>query len=77
MQAGVLRRVTMPVFILATTADRLVSPLAIARAAGLLPDARCLWFGAGAAHEILREEEPVRRRALDGIDEFLDRVCPS
>lgn len=73
----ILRCVSVPVFMLATTADRLVSPPAIARAAALLPDAQCLWFGAEAAHEILREAEPVRRRALDGIDAFLDRVCPS
>jgi lysophospholipase len=69
--------VTMPVFIVATTADRLVGVQAIRRAARLLPDAQCLWFGPEAAHEVLREAEPVRLLALDGIDRFLDRVCPA
>lgn len=76
-RAEVLARVTMPVFIVATTADRLVGVQAIRRAARLLPDAQCLWFGEEAAHEVLREAEPVRLLALDGIDRFLDRVCPA
>ena len=76
-RADVLAQVTMPVFVLATTADRLVGPRAIQRAVALLPQAEVQWFGPEAAHEILREAEPVRRLALDGIDRFLDRVCPA
>lgn len=67
----VLAKVTMPVLILGTSADRLVSARAIRRAARLLPDARLLEFGTEAAHEILRESDSVRDRALAGIDGFL------
>lgn len=69
--ADVLARVTSPVLILGTSADRLVSARAIRRAARLLPDARLVEFGAEAAHEILRERDPVRNRALAEIDGFL------
>lgn len=75
-RSAVLARVALPVFIVATRADRLVSVRAIRRVARLLPDAQIQWFGPEAAHEVLREAEPVRLRALDGIDRFLDRVCP-
>ena len=44
---------------------------AIRRAVRLLPDARLLEFGPEAAHEILREADPVRDRALARIDSFL------
>jgi lysophospholipase len=71
---GVLEGVDLPVFIVATTADRLVGPRAIKRAERRLPNARSLWFGREAAHEILREADAVRDRALAGIDEFLDGV---
>ena len=71
---GVLERVTLPVFIVATRADRLVGSRAIERAAARLPEAEALWFGAEARHEILRESDPVRTRALAAIDSFLDDV---
>ena len=74
---GVLERVTIPVFIVASTADRLVSYAAIARAAQRLPRAKLLSFGCEAAHEILREADPVRGKALEAIDDFLDRVVPA
>ena len=76
-QPGVLERVTVPVFIAASTADRLVSFPAIARAAQRLPRAELLSFGGEAAHEILREADPVRNKALGAIDDFLDRVVPA
>jgi lysophospholipase len=34
-------------------------------------------FGPEAAHEILREEDAVRDKALRRIDDFLDRVAPA
>ena len=74
---GVLERVRAPVFIAASTADRLVSFPAIARAAERLPRAELLNFGREAAHEILREADPVRDKALAAIDQFLDRVVPA
>ena len=71
---GVLERVDVPVLILATTADRLVSYDAIAAAARRLPSARLVTFGAEAHHEILREADPVRLRAFGEIDRFLEEL---
>jgi lysophospholipase len=73
---GVLEAIQTPVFLFATTADRLVSYSAIARAAARLPNAELLTFGPEAAHEILRESDPVRDKALAAIDAFLDRAAP-
>jgi lysophospholipase len=71
---GVLEATDLPVYMVATSADRLVSTRAIRRAVARLPRCEALWFGAEAAHEILREADPVRDRALAGIDAFLDGV---
>lgn len=76
-RSGALEGVATPVFIAATTADRLVEPGAIARAARRLPHAELLRFGLEARHEILREADPVRDKALAAIDAFLDRVAPA
>lgn len=73
---GVLERVTAPVLILATTHDALVSFSAIQRAVKRMPRAELVRFGREARHEILREADKVRTRALFRIDEFLDRVAP-
>jgi len=70
---GGLESVDVPVFMLATDADKLVSPVAIRRAIDRLPDVESLVFGKEARHEILREVDPVRAKALSSIDEFLDR----
>ena len=66
-----LRKVLTPILILATPRDRLVSPAAILRAAGLLPNAELAMFPQ-AAHEILRERDPIRLEALARVDAFLD-----
>ena len=55
-------------------ADRLVGPRAIRRAEARLPNVRSLWFGPEAAHEILREVDAVRSKALREIDRFLEGV---
>nr|WP_235829407.1 alpha/beta hydrolase [Croceicoccus estronivorus] len=73
---GLLESITTPVFVLATSADRLVSPSAIRRTCARLPECEMLCFGKEARHEILREADPVRDRALTAIDGFLDRVAP-
>jgi lysophospholipase len=70
-----LKRLETPVLLLATNQDRLVSPAAIRRIAGLLPNAELEMFNE-AAHEILREEDPIRNRALDRIDAFLTAKAP-
>ncbi|WP_121115490.1 alpha/beta fold hydrolase [Croceibacterium ferulae] len=74
---GLLEAVATPCCIVATTADRLVSPRAIRRAATRLPRAEVRWFGSEARHELLREVDAVRLPALAGIDGFLDRVTPA
>jgi lysophospholipase len=73
---GVLEAIRIPVFAVTTSNDKLVSPAAIERAMARIPGAEVLRFGKEAHHEILREADPVRDRALAGIDDFLDRVAP-
>jgi lysophospholipase len=70
-----LARVTIPVLLLAAKHDRLVSAKEIARAARRLPHAELAIF-ADAAHEILRDADPVRLAALARIDTFLDARAP-
>lgn len=71
---GLLEAVDQPVFILEVSADALVERKAIERAAARLPHAQLLRFGRESRHEILREENSVRDKALAGIDAFLDRA---
>lgn len=73
---GKLEATRVPALILATTADKLVGYRAIAAAAARLPDARLVTFGEEARHEILREADPVRLRALGEIDLFLAQLVP-
>ncbi|HMG46523.1 MAG TPA: alpha/beta hydrolase [Allosphingosinicella sp.] len=70
-----LAGVKLPVLLLGTERDRLVSPAAIRRVAAELPDAELEMYP-DAGHEILREADPVRRAALARIDAFLDRRAP-
>jgi len=70
-----LAEVTVPILILAAGHDRLVSNAAIRRVAEQLPGARLETF-ADAAHEILREADPIRNDALARIDAFLDARAP-
>lgn len=71
---AVLSRIALPVLILGTERDRLVSPTAIGRAAKLMPRAELFMFQ-NSAHEILRESDPIRLEALARIDAFLDRAA--
>lgn len=66
-----LATVETPVLMLVADRDRLVDPRAGALVAARLPAARLVRFGADCAHEILREADPVRSRALGAIDAFL------
>lgn len=72
---GVLERVTQPVLLLASRVDALVSWPAIAAAARRLPQSELVAFGPEAAHELLREADPVRSAVLAAIDSFLDRAA--
>jgi len=75
-QPGLLESVQVPVLLLAARFDLLVSVGAIRRAAARLPRAELVEFGSEAAHELLREADPVRDRVLAHIDAFLARFAP-
>lgn len=66
-----LRQMRVPVLMLVAKADGLVDARAGLKLAPRLPDARVVTFGKESAHEILREADPVRNRALGEIDLFL------
>jgi lysophospholipase len=66
-----VKLVKTPVLVLVAEADKLVRAVDAIKVAGLLPDARLVRFGNESAHEILREVDPVRNRALGEIDIFL------
>ena len=70
---AMLAQVDMPVFLLCTADDRLVSAPACRHAARHIPHCELLEMGKEAAHEILREVDPVRLKALAAIDVFLGR----
>jgi lysophospholipase len=73
---GVLEHVTTPTLMLATTADRLVTFAAVERACGRMPHCELVRFGNEARHEILREVDAVRARAMAEIARFLDAAAP-
>lgn len=75
-EPGQLERIQVPVLILSTSADKLVSHPANVRAIERLPKGELVEFGDEAYHEILREVDPVRGRAMSEIAAFLDRVAP-
>jgi lysophospholipase len=70
-----LASVEVPVLLIGTDTDRLVSPAAIRRAASLIPHSELLMF-ADSGHEILREDDKIRREAQERILAFLDRHAP-
>lgn len=74
---GVLERIETPVLMLAASEDKLVEYGAIERAARRLPNAELVRFGREARHEILREVDPIRDKAIAAIDDFLDRMAPT
>jgi lysophospholipase len=76
MRAGLLERVVPPVLILGADRDRLVEFRDIESAAQRMPRGELVRFGAEARHELLREVDPVRDRALAAINEFLNRNAP-
>jgi len=66
-----LGQVGLPLLLLGTDRDRLVSAPEIRRVARQLPDAELEMYPA-AGHELLREADPVRSAALARIDQFLE-----
>lgn len=66
----------VPVLMLVAERDGLVDPRAALALGARLRDARVVRFGAESAHEILREADAVRDRALGEIDRFLAERAP-
>ena len=75
-RTGAMEAVEVPVLIVSTSNDKLVSHPAAVRASERLPKGELVAFGPEAHHEILRETDDVRDRAMSAIEEFLDRVAP-
>ena len=73
---GALETVMTPVLMVATSHDKLVDMKSIETAVERLPNGEMLAFSKEAHHEILREVDEVRNRAMNGIAEFLDRTAP-
>ncbi|WP_338466490.1 alpha/beta hydrolase [Novosphingobium sp. ZN18A2] len=73
---GALEAVDTPILILAARHDGLVQFKAIERAARRLPRAQLMTWGREAYHELFREEDAVRSRAIAIADDFLDRMAP-
>ncbi|TAD77243.1 MAG: alpha/beta hydrolase [Sphingomonadales bacterium] len=74
---GALEAVDVPVLIVSTSSDELVSHPANVRAAARMPRAELLVLGDEAHHEVLREVDTVRGRVMATIADFLDRVVPA
>ena len=72
---GMLEKVRVPVLVFGTDIDKLVAWAAIAKAATRLGDCELLHFGVEARHEILREADSVRDRAITACDAFLTRIA--
>lgn len=77
-QRGDSRLATLatPILMLVADEDGLVGSRAAVELARRLPNAELHQFGRESAHEILREADPVRNRALAVIDQFLATHLP-
>jgi lysophospholipase len=72
-EPGVVEAVQTPILLMATTADKLVDTKRIIGDTKRLPNAELLLFGSEAAHELLREADPVRDRCMNAIRDFFDK----
>ncbi len=73
---GALESVGVPVLIISTSADKLVSHTANLAAASRLPKGELMALGEEAYHEVLRETDAVRGPIMAAIADFLDRTAP-
>lgn len=71
---GVLEAIATPVLLLGAQNDRLVEMKAIEQAASRLPRGELVRFGPESHHEILREADEVRGRAMGAVADFLSRT---
>ncbi len=76
-EPGKIEAIKTPILLLATTADKLVSTDRIIKDDARLANAELLLFGKEAAHELLREADPVRDQCLDMMNSFLDKHTPA
>ncbi len=76
-EPGAMEALKTPILIISTSADKLVSHSTNIRAAERLPNGELYAFGDEAAHEVLREIDAVRDRAMNAISDFLDRHAPA
>ena len=76
-EAGTLEQVATPLLLMATTADKLVDTKRIIRDAKRLPNSELVLFGDEAAHELLREADPVRDRCMAAMRGFFDKHAPT
>ena len=74
--SGALEGVDVPVLIISTASDKLVSHPANLAAARRLPKGEIMALGEEAHHEVLREVDAVRGPIMARIAEFLDRAAP-
>lgn len=74
---GTFEGVQVPVLIVSTSADKLVSHPANLDAARRLPKGELMALGAEAAHEVLREVDAVRDPIMARIAAFLDKAAPA
>lgn len=74
---GALEKVDVPVLIVSTSSDKLVSHAANIRGAARLPKGKLVAFSEEAHHEILREIDQVRDRMMAEITTFLDEAAPA
>ena len=65
-----------PIQMLVAERDALVDSRSALAVAERLPDVELVRFGPESGHEILREADPVRDRALAAIDRFLTERAP-
>lgn len=68
---GAIEALRLPIQIIATDGDQLVSPTAIRNAAARMPNGELLMFDKTVAHEVLREVDAVRDVAMARIATFL------
>jgi lysophospholipase len=71
-KADLLEQIDVPLLIIGTEGDKLVSPSAIRLFAARLSHATLIMLPKDAAHEILRETDHHRLRAMKEISAFMD-----
>ncbi|MGN6278247.1 MAG: alpha/beta fold hydrolase [Sphingomonas sp.] len=72
-----LKTMRLPTLMLVAEADKLVRARTALAVAAELPDCQVVTFAGESAHEILREADPVRNRAIAAIESFLDARAPA